>query len=446
MKGNGSAGTSTSAPPVSNVTTTAPAMKPPPPRMGPGGAVGAPGERPEDLRGSTRRLVSRLRRERAGLIIVVVLAVLNVAGQLAGPKLLGNATDVVFDGLIHSTPIDFGALHRILLLLIGLYVIAGVCSWLQGYVLAGVVQRTMHRLRRDVEEKLNRLPLRYVDGEARGDLLSRVTNDIDNVAQSLQQTLSQLLTSSMSLVGVLGIMIWISPVLALVAITTVPLSIFTMRGIAKRSKARFIQQWAHTGNLNAQVEEAFTGHAIVKAFGRQREAEERFRATNDELYVASFKAQFISGSIQPAMMLLGNLNFVAIAVLGGLRISSGALSLGDVQAFIQYSRQFTMPLTQVASMLNIFQSGLASAERVFHLLDADEQSPDVDLDAPAGNGARRGRVEFDHVDFSYDPDHPLITDLSLVAEPGQTVAIVGPTGAGKTTLVNLLMRFYELDG
>ena len=429
-----------------STVTAPPAMKPPPPRMGPGGGVGAPGERPEDLGSSTRRLVDRLRIEGAWLVGVVVLAVLNVCGQLAGPKILGNATDVVFKGLTTSTDIDFGRLHRILFLLIGLYLGAAVCAWLQSYILAGVVQRTMQRMRRDVEEKLNRLPLRYVDGQARGDLLSRVTNDIDNVAQSLQQTLSQLLTSSMSLVGVLGIMFWISPVLAMVAVVTVPVSIGTMRGIAKRSKARFIQQWGHTGDLNAQVEEAFTGHAIVKAFGRQREAEERFRATNDELYVASFKAQFISGAIQPAMMLLGNLNFVAIAVLGGLRISSGALSLGDVQAFIQYSRQFTMPLTQVASMLNIFQSGLASAERVFHLLDADEQSPDLDLAHLNGNGGRRGRVEFDHVDFSYDPKHPLITDLSLVAEPGQTVAIVGPTGAGKTTLVNLLMRFYELDG
>jgi len=420
-----------------------PAAAPPPPRMGPGGGAGVPGERPEDLSSSTRRLLGRLRRERAAIFAVVSLAVVNVVGQLVGPKVLGNATDVVFDGLTTDADIDFGKLHRILFVLVGIYLLAALCAWLQGYVIAGVVQRTMHRLRRDVEEKLNRLPLDYVDRQPRGDLLSRVTNDIDNVAQSMQQTLSQMMTSLMSLVGVVGVMLWISPVLALVAITTVPLSIYTMRGIASRSKARFVEQWRHTGGLNAQVEEVFTGHAIVKAFGRQREAVERFETTNDELYEASFRAQFISGSIQPSMMLLGNLNFVAIAVLGGLRISSGALTLGEVQAFIQYSRQFTMPLTQLAAMFNIFQSGLASAERVFKLLDATDQSPDVD--AGGRNGAPRGRVEFDDVSFSYDPAKPLITDLSLVAEPGQTVAIVGPTGAGKTTLVNLLMRFYEID-
>ncbi|MET0728971.1 MAG: ABC transporter ATP-binding protein [Acidimicrobiales bacterium] len=412
--------------------------------MGPGGGVGVPAERPRDLGSSTRRLLTRLRVERFAVVAVIVLAVLNVLGQLAGPTLLGRATDVIFRGLTTERGIDFAELHRILYVLMGLYLAAALCAWLQGYILAGIVHRTVQRLRRDVEEKLHRLPLRYVDAQPRGDLLGRVTNDMDNLAQSLQQTLSQMLTSAMSLVGVLGLMIWISPLLALVAITTVPISIVTTRVIARRSKARYVQQWRQTGDLNAQVEEAFTGHTIVKAFGRQREAQARFRATNDELYGASFMAQFISGAIQPAMMLLGNLNFVAIAVLGGLRVASGQLSLGEVQAFIQYSRQFTMPLTQLASQYNVFQSGLASAERVFHLLDADEQAADPAVVHP--NGAAHGRVEFDHVSFSYDPQRPLITDLSLVAEPGQTVAIVGPTGAGKTTLVNLLMRFYELDG
>jgi len=301
----------------------------------------------------------------------------------------------------------------------------------------------MMRMRSEVEEKLNRLSLAYVDSQPRGDLLSRVTNDIDNIAQSLQQTLSQLLTSILTIVGVLTMMFVISWVLALIALVMIPTSLFIVQQVTRRSKKRFIQQWAHTGTLNAQVEEAFTGHSLVKVFGQQRAVEERFKTKNDELFNASFGAQFIAGVIQPAMMFLGNLNFVAIAVIGGLRVSSGSMSLGDVQAFIQYSRQFTQPLTQMASMMNVLQSGVASAERVFALLDVDEQSPDPEH--PLIDERPEGRIEFDHVSFSYDPKNPLIEDLSLVAEPGQTVAIVGPTGAGKTTLVNLIMRFYEID-
>jgi ATP-binding cassette subfamily B protein len=311
-------------------------------------------------------------------------------------------------------------------------------------VLAGIVQRTMYRLRESVEAKLNTLPLRYVDGQARGDLLSRVTNDIDNLAQSLQQTLSQLLTSTLTLVGTLVLMFVVSWVLALVALVTIPLSIYTMKLITKRSRAKFVAQWRHTGALNALVEESFTGHNIVKAFGRQADVEARFRETNEALHEASFGAQFISGSIMPSMMVIGNLNFVAIAVLGGLRVASGALTLGAVQAFIQYSRQFSQPLTQMASMVTVFQSGVASAERIFDFLDAPEEEADpVDQLLPA---TPAGCIEFERVSFSYNPDRPLIENLSFVAQPGQTVAIVGPTGAGKTTLVNLIMRFYPLGG
>ena len=320
-----------------------------------------------------------------------------------------------------------------------------VLGYGQAYLLAGVVQRTMLRLRAEVEEKIHRLPLSYVDRTARGDLLSRVTNDIDNIAQSLQQSLSGLLTSLLTIIGVVIMMFVVSPVLALVAIVSVPLSLVAMKKIAKRSKTRFIAQWKHTGALNGLVEEAFTGHTIVKAFGRQHEVEARFRETNDKLYDASFGAQFVSGSIQPSMVFIGNLSYVAIAVVGGLRVASGQIGLGDVQAVMQYSRQFSMPLTQTASMMNVLQSGIASAERVFELLGAEEQSADsrdTDEDAPPA----RGKVELEHVRFSYDPDKSLIDDLSLTAEPGRTVAIVGPTGAGKTTLVNLIMRFYELDG
>jgi ATP-binding cassette subfamily B protein len=405
--------------------------------------AGMPAESSRDFRNSSLRLVSLLRQDRIGLAAVLALAVAGVVLTVAGPRILGHATDIVIEGLVSPEGIDFGELHRILLIAVGLFVASSALAYLSAFLMAGIVQRTMHRLRGAVEDKLNRLTLGYIDQQMKGDLLSRVTNDIDNVAQSLQQTLSQLLTQVLTLTGVLVMMISISPLLAIVSIVAVPVSVLTMRGLAARSKKRFIAQWLHTGALNSQVEEAFTGHAIVKAFGRQREVEARFRETNDQLYGASFAAQFVSGVIQPAMMFLGNLNYVIIAVVGGMRVASGAMTIGDVQAFLQYTRQFTMPLTAIASQFNVLQSGVASAERVFDLLDADEQSPDDGAEPLAG--VPRGRVEFDRVSFSYDPDVPLITDLSLVAEPGQTIAIVGPTGAGKTTLVNLIMRFYELD-
>jgi ATP-binding cassette subfamily B multidrug efflux pump len=391
---------------------------------------------------STKRLLRRMGPERSRLALVVVLAIASVSLVVLGPRVLGHATDLIVSG-ISGGGIDFSALHQTLLAALGLYVGSAFLAWLQAYTLAGVVQRTMFGMRAEVEAKLNALPLGYVDGQPRGDLLSRVTNDIDNIAQSLQQTLSQLLTSLLTIVAVVVMMITISPLLAVITIVTVPLSLFVIRRIAKRAQPRFVAQWRHTGSLNAQVEETFTGHALVKAFGRQQEVEERFAAKNEELYRASFGAQFASGLIQPAMTFIGNLNFVAIAVVGGLRVAAGAITIGDIQAFIQYSRQFTQPLTQVASMANVLQSGVASAERVFELLDGPEQVPDPH--PPAEIGQPRGRVEFEHVWFSYDPDVTLITDLSLVAEPGRTVAIVGPTGAGKTTLVNLIMRFYDLD-
>ena len=407
--------------------------------MGPG----IPAEKPRDFHNSSRRLLALLREDRVPVWWIVALATVGVGLTVIGPRILGHATDLVIRGLLSPSGIDFRELHMVLLGALALFLVSSGLTYVSAYLMAGIIQRTMRRMRAEVEDKLHRLPLSYVDRQQRGDLLSRVTNDIDNIAQSLQQTLNQLVSQALTLVGVLAMMIWISPVLALVAIVSVPISLLTMREIAKRSKARFIAQWRHTGALNAQVEEAFTGHAIVKAFGRQREVEQRFRATNDELYTASFGAQFVSGVIQPARMFLGNLNYVIIAVVGGLRVTSGALTIGDVQAFLQYTRQFQMPLTQMASMINLLQSGVASAERVFELLDAEEERSDRDA-APLA-AAPRGRVAFDHVSFSYRPDTPLITDLSLVAEPGQTVAIVGPTGAGKTTLVNLLMRFYELD-
>ncbi len=345
--------------------------------------------------------------------------------------------------VVPGVGIDFDAVGRVLTVVLALYLGAAVFGWLQGFLLNDVINRVIKRLRSDVEDKIHRMPLSYFDSAPRGDVLSRVTNDVDNVSQSLQQTMSQLLVSLLTVIGILGMMFWISWLLALVALLTVPALIVVTAQIAKRSKPHFVDQWKYTGLVNAQVEEAYTGHEVVTAFGRNKQVGAEFDERNDRLFTSSFKAQFISGLIMPSSMFLGNVNYVLIALIGGLRVASGQLSLGEVQAFIQYSRQFSQPLTQIGAMANLLQSGVASAERIFEILDAPEQSPD-----PAKEIVRppeRGRVEFDDVSFRYEPETPVIEHLSLVAEPGHVVAIVGPTGAGKTTLVNLLLRFYELD-
>ncbi len=444
-----------------------------------GMGMGMPPAKARDFRGSLRRLIGTLGPERPLILGVIVLAVISVTLAVIGPKILGNAINTIFEGALgkqllatgftqeqlvaglraqgnnqladllsglhlNAAGIDFGALGGVLLFLVGIYVVSSIFAWMQGYIMAGVTQRTVLRLRTDVDEKLGRLPLRYFDSHPRGDLLSRVTNDIDNIGQSLQQSLTQLITSLLTIVGVLIMMLTISPILAVVSLLAVPASLFVTVFIVKRSQQQFVAQWASTGALNGHVEEMHTGHAIVKSFGRQREAVETFDRENERLYEASQKAQFISGIIQPAMMFISNLNYVAIAVIGGLRVASGQQSLGDIVAFIQYSRQFTFPIIQTASIVNVLQSAIASAERVFELLDETEESadpvPSVPLDAPVG------AVRFENASFRYEPDHPLIDDLSLDVAAGATIAIVGPTGAGKTTLVNLLMRFYELDG
>jgi ATP-binding cassette subfamily B protein len=437
-----------------------------------------PAEKAMSFGPSAKRLIGRLRPERIGVIFVILLGTIGVILAVIGPKVLGEATNIIFEGVFSAQlpegvtqeqviagleadgqntladmmrnmnlrpgeGIDFSALALVLGIVLLLYVLSSVFMWLQGYVLNGITQRTVLRLRRDVEEKIHRLPLKYFDRMPRGELLSRVTNDIDNVSQSLQQTLSQLLTSLLTVVGVLVMMFVISPVLALVAIVAIPITLGITVIVAKRAQKLFVAQWTHTGTLNAQIEEGYTGHALIKVFGRHREVQERFDEKNEELFQASFGAQFISGIIMPATMFVGNLVYVAIAVIGGLFIANGTMRLGDVQAFIQYSRQFTQPLSQLGSMANLLQSGVASAERVFELLDADEQTPDPSpAESPSGT---TGRLAFENVSFSYDPAKPLIGDLSLVAEPGHTIAIVGPTGAGKTTLVNLIMRFYDPD-
>jgi ATP-binding cassette, subfamily B, multidrug efflux pump len=435
-----------------------------PPQRGPFMFAGGPPQKSKNFKASGRRLIGLLAPDKAGLVAVMGFAVASVSLTVYGPTLMSRAINVIYAGFLgiqaqgshghladmashydvrpgHGVDID--KLGEILTLALVLYLAASLFTWLQSYVLNQVVQRRIRALRTDVQAKMNRLPLSYFDLQPRGELLSRVTNDIDNIATSLQQTLSQILGSALGALGVLVMLVVTSPLLAIISLVTVPLSVFLTARIGKRSQGRFVAQWKHVGALNGQIEEAFTGHALVNVFGRRREIDARFRAKNDELYEASFRAQFISSIIMPAIMFVGNLTYVAIAVIGGLRVASGAMLLGGVQAFMQYSRMFTQNLSQMAQVANVLQSGVASAERVFEVLDAAEQLADP---VPAAAiPAVRGEVRFEHVGFRYKPDQPLIDDLSLVAAPGQTVAIVGPTGAGKTTLVNLIMRFYELD-
>ena len=445
---------------------------------GPWMSLGTPGEKAASFWPSTRRLLARLVPHRRVMILIVALSLSSVALSVIGPMLIGRATDIIFSGVVgehlpagqskqqvvtaeraagHShlaemfsrmqlvpgAGIDFRALGLTLLETVALYLASAAFLWAQGYLLNDVVQAVVRRLRSDVEQKIHRLPLRYFDGQTRGELLSRVTNDIGNISQSLQQSLSQLLTSFLTLIGVVSMMLVISPLLALIALVTMPLALLLTRAISRRSQRHFISQWTRTGELNSQIEEAFTGHELVRVFGRHREVAHRFDAKNEQLLEAGFAAQFISGLIMPAVMFMGSVNYVLVAVIGGLRVATGGMTLGAVQAFIQYSRAFNRPLTQVASMAGTMQSGVASAERVFDLLDEQELPPEAET--PAIATAVQGRVQFHQVSFRYEPDKPLIEDLSLLAEPGHMVAIVGPTGAGKTTLVNLILRFYELD-
>ena len=448
-------------------------------QRGPGAGFGMPTEKSLNFGPSAKRLLARLRLERTRLIWVIVLAVASVALNVLGPWMLGNATNIIFNGAISAKlpagvtkdqviaglqhqgknqmaemlkamdlhpgqGIDFSALTQILVAIILIYLGAFAFGILNARILNVSVQNTIFKLRKETEAKLHRLPLSYFDTIKRGELLSRVTNDIDNVSQTLQQTLSQVLVSLFTVLGVLVMMFTISPVLALVALVTIPVTLALTMVIGKRSQKLFVEQWAKTGQLNAHIEESFTGHALVKVFGRSRAVEARFGELNQQLYKASFGAQFVSGIIMPSMMFIGNLAYVAIAVIGGLFVANGSLSLGAIQSFIQYSRQFNQPLAQLGSMANLMQSGVASAERVFELLDSPEQSADPQ---PAQSpDARTGTLTFENVAFGYTADAPLIANLNLRVEPGQTIAIVGPTGAGKTTLVNLILRFYELNG
>ena len=440
---------------------------------------GTPARKAENFLPSAKRLIGLMRPERLKMILVVALVVVTVVLTVLAPKILGQAMDAIFNGVIGmqlpagvpldqvvaqaradgndkfadmlqgttvvpGEGVDFTVLSRLILVVLAIYTVASVLNWASGYILNGLVMRVVFRLRQDIEEKLNRLPLSYFDTRQRGDLMSRVTNDVDNIQQSLQQAFSQLIQSVLTVLGIAAMMFIVSWQLALIALISLPLSAIIAGVIGVRSQKLFTAQWKNTGTLNGHIEETFSGQEIVRAFGRDQEMLEEFDKRNEELYAASFGAQFVSGMIMPAMTFVSYLSYVLIAVVGGLRVASGQMTLGDATAFIQYSREFSQPIGQMAGLANMLQSGVASAERTFELLDADEQQPD----APTAALPERtdGHVEFERVSFAYNADKPLIEDLSFSAEPGHTVAIVGPTGAGKTTLVNLVMRFYELTG
>ncbi len=410
-------------------------------RGGPMG-MGAPVEKAKNFGSSMRRLARYLRPRRAPLLAVLLLAVVSTAFSVVAPKMIGNATTMIARGLSGGgAGIDFADIGRTVVVLVGLYLVSALFSYLQQYLMADVAQKTVYDMRRAVSEKLARLPLSYFDGRTHGEIMSRVTNDLDNIAGTLQQSLGQVITSAVTILGVIVMMFTISPLLSAITLVVLPLSFLMTRIIAPRSQKYFGEQWKHIGELNGHVEEMYTGHSIVKAFGRERASIEKFNAVNDRVYEASWRAQFASGLLFPLMSFINNIGYVAVAVAGGIMVAEKSLAIGDILAFIQYSRQFTMPIAQVANIANILQSTAASAERVFDVIDEKEELADsstaVVLQAP------RGDVRFEAVSFRYKEEVPLIEDMNLDVKEGETVAIVGPTGAGKTTLVNLLMRFYE---
>ncbi|HUY99652.1 MAG TPA: ABC transporter ATP-binding protein [Thermomicrobiaceae bacterium] len=419
-------------------------------RGGPMGGMGVSAQKARNFRGTLFRLLGYFRPQRGPLVIVLVAAVVGTVFNVLGPKILGLATTKLFEGIlakykhVPGAAVDFTYIGRILLILLGMYLVSSVFMYLQQYLMAGVAQKTVYAMRREVDEKLERLPLSYYDSRTHGEILSLAVNDLDNVSSTLQQNVTQAITSVVTLVGVVVMMLTISPLLTAVVALTLPLSILVTTIIAKRAQRYFLGQQNALGDLNGHVEEMYTGHPIVRAFGHEQAAIAKFDELNDRYYESGWRAQFVSGIIMPLMRSIGNLGYLLVATIGGIMVTRNAIAIGDVQAFLQYAQQFSMPITQLSSLANTIQLTIASAERVFDLLDEAEETPNpvdaVEIAAP------RGHVAFEHVAFSYKPDEPLIADVNFDVQPGQTIAIVGPTGAGKTTLVNLLMRFYDVNG
>lgn len=408
------------------------------------GGFGMPPQKPKNFKATLRRLAGYLRPYRINLIIVLVTALLSTTFSIFSPKLLGHATTRLFEGMMSKTGIDFGPISNIIMLLAGLYIVSSLFAYIQQFVMAGVAQKTVYGLRNEVNEKLGKLPLKYYDSRTHGEILSRAVNDVDNISNTLQQSLTQLITSVISILGAVVMMLTISPILTLIVLLTLPLSVLVIRGIAKKSQQYFKSQQMELGQLNGHVEEMYTGHQVVKAFGQEDNAVEKFDRINERLYSAGWRAQFVSGAIMPLMNMVSNIGYVAISVIGGILVTRQAIKIGDIQAFIQYTRQFSMPLAQTANIANVIQSTIASAERVFELLDETEEVPEDRRGEKLASP--KGRVELRDVSFGYSEDAMLIEHMNIDVRSGQTVAIVGPTGAGKTTLVNLLMRFYELNG
>jgi len=413
------------------------------------GAMGMPVQKAKDFRGTSRRLLGYFLPQKFLLMIVLVTAIIGTVFNIVGPKILGLATTKLFEGLllkfrgVPGASVDFNYIAHVLLILLGLYIVSSIFIYIQQYVMAGVAQRTMYRLRREVDEKISRLPLKYFDSRTHGEIMSRAVNDMDNLSTTLQQSITQLITSAVTLLGVIVLMLTISPLLSLIVVLTLPLSLFVTVGIAKRSQNYFRRQQRALGELNGHVEEMYTGHKIVKAFGREGQSVAEFTERNEQLYNAGWRAQFVSGIIMPLMRFIGNIGYVFVAVVGGIMVTRGAIAIGDVQAFIQYAQQFTQPIIQLANFANVIQSAMASAERIFELLDEQEEVPEA-ADAKVIEHPE-GEVKFEHVKFGYSPDNILMEDMNIDVQPGQMIAIVGPTGAGKTTLVNLLMRFYDVN-
>ncbi|ETI66720.1 ABC transporter ATP-binding protein [Neobacillus vireti] len=423
-------------------------------RGGPGGGfgpmgMGMPVQKAKDFKGTLKRLISYLKPYTLQLIAVLITAIISTVFSIVSPKIMGHATTKLFEGLmmklqgVPGAKIDFDYIGQIIIWLIGLYIISAVFAYLQGYIMAGVAQKTVYNLRKEVEVKLNRLPLKYFDSRTHGEILSRAVNDVDNISTTLQQSLTQLITSVVTIIGVIVMMLSISPLMTLIVILTLPLSGVVIAKIAKKSQLFFKGQQKSLGQLNGHVEEMYTGHKVIKVFGHEQKSLEQFEEINEKLYQSGWKAQFVSGMIMPLMSFINNIGYVLISVVGGILVTKNAIKIGDIQAFIQYARQFSQPIAQTASIANVIQSTIASAERVFEILDETEEVPEAV--AAKVITKPKGEVTFEHVAFGYKENEPLIEDMNIAVKPGQRVAIVGPTGAGKTTLINLLMRFYEID-